>query len=183
MNTEHDCIYVASLTDYNGGILHGVWIDLNMCESECDLNDAVAQMLASSPGAAKGWGIAEEYAIHDYVGFSGINIDENTQLSTVWELHIVLLELTDFERGAFGEYVDYNGIKYVDSETVEAFRDSYRGEYDSEQAFAQELAEEIGIFDGANDILVSYFDYEAFARDIFIGDYYMTETGHVFASY
>ena len=27
-----------------------------------------------------------------------------------------------------------------------------------------------------------YFDMEAFARDLFVGDYYMADGGHVFAS-
>ena len=27
-----------------------------------------------------------------------------------------------------------------------------------------------------------YFDMEAFARDLFLGDYYMADGGHVFAS-
>jgi antirestriction protein len=55
-------IYVADLTAYNNGKLHGVWIN-----ARGDINDIWEQikaMLATSPE-----GFAEEYAIHDYEGF------------------------------------------------------------------------------------------------------------------
>lgn len=51
-------IYVASLSDYNAGRLHGSWLDANQPVDQ--LNDGVQAMLASSTEP-----LAEEYAIHD----------------------------------------------------------------------------------------------------------------------
>ena len=44
-------IYVASLSDYNAGILHGTWIDFDQLTDLDDLRAAIATMLATSPTA------------------------------------------------------------------------------------------------------------------------------------
>jgi len=51
-------IYVASLSDYNAGRLHGAWIDATQDADEIEAE--VQEMLAASPEP-----IAEEWAIHD----------------------------------------------------------------------------------------------------------------------
>jgi len=55
-------IYVASLSDYNAGRLHGGWFDADR-EPE-KLEKEIGFMLACSPEL-----IAEEWAIHDHEGF------------------------------------------------------------------------------------------------------------------
>jgi antirestriction protein len=69
-------IYVASLSDYNAGRLHGAWIDASQ-----DLDEVwrqVSEMLAASPEP-----IAEEWAIHDYDNFGPLRLDEYESLCTV----------------------------------------------------------------------------------------------------
>lgn len=56
----------------------------------------------------------------------------------------------------------------------------YRGKYDSETDFACEIAEEY--LEELPDFAKRYFDYNAFARDLFIQDYRM-EDGFVFSRY
>jgi hypothetical protein len=53
-------IYVASLSDYNDGVLHGAWI--NADQEADELHGDVGAMLRES---IQPW--AEEWAIHDYV--------------------------------------------------------------------------------------------------------------------
>ena len=62
-------VWIASLSDYNDGRLHGVWLDAN-AEAE-DLAVGIQEMLARSamPGA-------EEWAIHDYEGFGPLRLGE-----------------------------------------------------------------------------------------------------------
>lgn len=62
-------IYVASLSDYNNGDLHGRWIDIT--EGVEHINEQVQQMLTASPMPG-----AEEWAIHDYELPAGIKISE-----------------------------------------------------------------------------------------------------------
>ena len=53
MSTEHNCIYLASLYDYNAGILHGVWIDFDTCLNVGEVWEAIRAMLAASPTAKR----------------------------------------------------------------------------------------------------------------------------------
>ena len=72
-------IYVASLSDYNAGRLHGRWINADQDADE--IFAEVKTMLAASPEP-----FAEEWAIHDYEGFHGIKIHEWESFETVSEL-------------------------------------------------------------------------------------------------
>ncbi|MBO6250567.1 MAG: antirestriction protein ArdA, partial [Muribaculaceae bacterium] len=51
-------------------------------------------------------------------------------------------------------------------------RHSGNGKWSSEEDFAEQLAEDCCMLEGAPEFLKSYFDYKAFARDLFIDDYY-----------
>ncbi|MEU0218717.1 antirestriction protein ArdA [Streptomyces sp. NPDC006265] len=74
-------IYVASLSDYNAGILHGRWID---ADQDVDaMHEAIAEMLKESPAARKYGDVAEEYAIHDYDGFGDFNLGEYESLEKI----------------------------------------------------------------------------------------------------
>jgi antirestriction protein len=67
-------IYVASLSDYNAGVYHGEWIDANQDVDQ--IQEEVNAMLKASPTARKYGGVAEEWAIHDYDEFGGIELGE-----------------------------------------------------------------------------------------------------------
>ncbi|MCZ4119055.1 antirestriction protein ArdA [Streptomyces sp. H39-S7] len=69
MSQDTPRIYVASLSDYNNGVLHGAWIDAD--QEPDQIYAEVAAMLATSPVTGKFGEVAEEYAIHDYDGFPG----------------------------------------------------------------------------------------------------------------
>jgi hypothetical protein len=62
-------IYVASLSDYNAGRLHGRWIDAN--QPTHGIWSDIGDMLAESPEPG-----AEEWAIHDYEGFWPLELSE-----------------------------------------------------------------------------------------------------------
>jgi antirestriction protein len=54
--------------------------------------------------------------------------------------------------------------------------EAYQGTWDSEIAFAQELLADTADLDTAMGSLACYFDYKAFARDLFSGDYWSADT-------
>ena len=181
MSTEHNCIYVASLSDYNAGILHGVWIDFDTCLNVGEVWEAIRAMLAASPTAKREGVPAEEWAIHDYEGFGGIEVGEYESIPALWEARELLDTLDDPD--AFADWLSYEAraaIPEVTESNIESFQDSYRGWYRSKEEFAEELIEEMGILSNVDELLSRYFDYEAFARDLFMSDYYMSENGHVF---
>ena len=67
-------IYIASLSDYNAGILHGEWIELEGLSVD-DIRERINEILASSPTAKKYGEPSEEHAIHDFE-LGGIQISE-----------------------------------------------------------------------------------------------------------
>ncbi|WP_091548362.1 antirestriction protein ArdA [Modestobacter sp. DSM 44400] len=90
-------IYVASLSDYNAGILHGEWIDLQGKDVD-DVHAEIQAMLCSSPSIKYlSAGVPEEWVIHDYEGFGPINLGEYETTETV----VVIAELINEHGGAF----------------------------------------------------------------------------------
>lgn len=83
-------IYVASLSDYNNGILHGEWIDAG--QEPDQIHTEVEAMLKKSPAARKYGDVAEEWAIHDYEGFVGIELSEWDSFERVSALAKLLSE-------------------------------------------------------------------------------------------
>lgn len=151
-------IYVASLSDYNAGILRGKWIDANQ-DAE-DIHTEIEDMLSESKQD-----LAEEWAIHDSDGFDGITISESEDIEKVAQLGQAIKE----HGLAFALYADMVGSHYA---TVEGFEEQYQGAYKDEEDYAYELVDSLGYLQDASDFLASYFDYEKFARDLFMGDYW-----------
>jgi antirestriction protein len=154
-------IYVASLSDYNAGRLHGVWLDVTADTEE--LQDGVAAMLAASPEPG-----AEEWAIHDYEGFGGVRLDEYESLDAVSRLAAGLAD----HGPAFAAWADIAGR---DEETLERFEEAYLGQWDSLAAYAEELFEDLGYADLLDQAMPAgmqpyvRFDAEAFGRDLYLG--------------
>ncbi len=164
--TDEPRIYVASLSDYNAGVLHGVWIDCDGLDAD-DIHEAVAAMLAISPTAASEGSTAEEWAIHDYEGFGSLSIGEWESFETIAEYAAAIAE---HGAGPVGAYIadagEWNERK---------FEDSYAGEWENELAFAYDLADDI--LNIKDETLAAYFDYEKWSRDLFMGDYWSTDAG------
>ena len=151
-------IYVACLAAYNNGFLHGQWIDANQ-EAEA-IHAEIQDMLAQSP-----IGGAEEWAIHDYEGFFGLRLSESEDITTVAEIAAMIKE----HGAAWCAYADHVGPNYA---TKEGFEEAYSGEWDSEEDFAEDLARDTMEIPKH---LEFYIDYEKFARDLFINDYFSAE--------
>ncbi|NIJ52319.1 antirestriction protein [Dyadobacter arcticus] len=72
-------------------------------------------------------------------------------------------------------------------EQLESFQEGYRGYFggsmkDAKIEYACKYIDETGMFADAPSVLERYFDYEAFARDLFLEGYSELD-GHVFADY
>jgi len=155
-HTDTPRIYVASLADYNAGRLHGAWIDATQ-DAE-DIWEDVQAMLKLS---REPW--AEEWAIHGTDNFNGIDIRESESFDTVSDLAQAIEE----HGGAVAGFVSHFGQWDADG-----FEEAYVGQYDSQQAYADELAGELGYYQALEDagINASYFDLEQFASDLFNSD-------------
>lgn len=153
--TDTPRIYVASLSDYNAGRLVGAWIDLDETADADDIHEATRAMLAASPEP-----IAEEWAIHDYEGFGPIHLDEYESFDRVASLARAIAEHGD----AFAAWAtDDWRLRHPDR-----FTDQYLGQYDSEEDYARQYTDDAGFFDGMPEVFEAYFDFESYARDLFM---------------
>jgi antirestriction protein len=158
-------IYVASLSAYNAGRLHGAWIDADQDVDE--LHAEISAMLAHSPEP-----IAEEFAIHDYEGFGPTYLDEYESLDRVAALARGIAE----HGRAFAHWANYLGSN--DWEHLDRFDDCFLGQWESAEAFAESLLDDMGVDIDAigPDFLQPYVrvDMDAFARDLG-ADYFIAE--------
>ncbi|AEV52139.1 antirestriction protein [Rhodococcus phage RGL3] len=159
-------IYVASLSDYNNGVLHGEWYDLDDYANHEDLTDAVQEMLAKSPTAKEDGLPAEEWAIHDHEGFGGYEVSEYAWFDMLFALH----EAFNDHGNGFAAYL--KGVTSENPSTpedveslVESFQDEFVGEMTLAE-YAEEYVEDCLFTPETSDSLRNYFDYEAFARDM-----------------
>ena len=158
-------IYVASLSDYNAGRLHGEWIDAE--QSKQAIFSEIEAMLARSREPS-----AEEFAIHDYEGFSGLRIDEYESIDRVVRLAAGLAD----HGVAFAHWArrcsEEVSAKEWESE-LDRFSDAFLGVWESEQAYAEELLAEQGITEILDATVPAGLrpyvtvDYVAFASELF----------------
>ena len=159
-------IYVACLAAYNNGRLHGEWI--NADQSADELHEAVARILARSPEPG-----AEEWAIHDYEGFGELRLGEYESLERVAAIAAGIAEHGD----AFSAWLSYDESQDVTD--MQSFEDAYRGEWDSLRAYAEDYAEQTGMYDAAEKSGSQYVvvDIDMLTRDLDI-ELYTVESDH-----
>lgn len=165
-------IYVADLAAYNNGILHGAWIDATLDID--DIHAKIIELLKNSPEP-----FAEEYAIHDYEGFCGIDIHEYEGIESAHK-KAVFVE----EHGELGAQVaSHFGDDLDDAER--ALSEAYIGEYPSLADYAQELTEECS---EVPEHLAYYIDYDQMGRDMDMsGDIFFIQLAyeeiHIFSNH
>jgi antirestriction protein len=155
-------IYVASLADYNCGILHGTSITLDESTELDDVTAQVTLMLKASPAVKSGLScVAEDYAIHDYEGFDGYALHEYTPLSRAVTVAAAIAEHGE----AFALFLNDRNDDSVEDALAD-FNDRICGVWEDEQDFAwaefEELFPEAYQHTGACDWV--RFDPEAYVR-------------------
>lgn len=158
-------IYVASLSDYNAGRLHGVWIDATQDPPGiwADINS----MLAASPEfrAFPQGGPAEEWAIHDYEGFGSWKLSEWENIEKVSMVAQAIADHGD----PYAAWLENTG---GDSYDVSDFEAEYQGDYPSRAEFAEQWHEGVNSCD---EYLWSYIDWDAVARDMEYGEFWFAQ--------
>lgn len=197
-------IYVASLSDYNNGILHGAWIDA--AQDVDTIREEIAAMLRESKhpnvtvdcphcdgsGAltpdeecpeCDGSGkvpSAEEYAIHDYEGFGNWKTGEHPNLEQVAAYAAVVDRLDEDDAEAFSAWFGNETRDYTDADDMENdFLEVYRGRWDSLADYAQNLAEDCGMIPkDLSPWIAGNIDWEGCGRDLELGgDVWTHEAG------
>lgn len=148
--------WVGCLGCYNDGRLTGRWLDADEAQ---DLGEAG---LADIDNFCTSCGAAEFHVFdHENIGNAGeMSVDEFVALAETWT------EIAeDGLEGAFAAFLENEHLRGT-ADDLDAFRDSYGGEWTSPAHWADEYLDEIGALDGLmTSSLRRYFDHAAFARD------------------
>ncbi len=151
-------IYVASLADYNAGRLHGAWIDATQDVEQIEAE--IASMLDRSPEP-----VAEEWAIHDYEGFSGIGLSEQETIDRISRLAEGIAD----EGMAFATWISSCSPS---EETTDRFEEAFLGHFPSRKAYGEHIVDDFGYQDMIDRAIPDYlspyvrFDADSYSRDI-----------------
>jgi len=148
----------------------GIWLGLESVDSWADIHEALHHA-----------GVGAEY------GDDVLVADVEGALATAcYSSQVDMLDLTayldlraDIGRHGFNAGAVVAFINWYGSWDADAFENAYMGTHDSEQAFAEQYIDDAGVLSDMPTHLQCYFDYEAFARDLFCGDYWF-DGGFVF---
>lgn len=155
-------VYVGTYGKYNSGSLKGKWVDLSDFSSKTEFYNYIKELHSDE--------VDPEFMFQDWEGIPSSLIDESWISDDLWTTYLNS-DLTDEEKEDFQAFSNY----YGEGATIEQFRDSYRGRWDSEEAFVEDWVDSIGLLDSIPEELRYYFDYEKYTQDLFINDYVSTE--------
>lgn len=168
--SDSPALYCGTYGKYNSGNLSGMWVNLstfddyeefiNFCKAiHADEEDPelMYQDYENMPGSL----------YHESMGEEGFNkIEEYCELCDDYGVSAV----EDF-------------LEWYSPEDLDMMYDSYAGVYDSKEDFAREIVNGCYDLEKMMGDLSYYFDYEALARDLFLGDYHFGSHGTVLRTF
>lgn len=165
-------VYVGTYRKYNEGSIEGAWLDLSDYDDKDEFYEACAELHSDEDDA--------EYMFQDWENLPDGLIGESWISEKVFSLVNELNDIDNIE--AFSAFVDAFGfdLENDDIDDIKSkFDDNYQGEYTDEEDFAYKIVQEC--YD-LPEFAQSYFDYEKYARDLFMGDYSFQD-GYVFRQF
>jgi len=163
---------VAGFFYIDGIPTKGIWVDLLPVRSWDDIKEQLENAFPDS--------VVDEILMADYEGdilkpFYSSSCDGFSM--TEWAEFAAELESTHLDMEVIEAYAD-NASSWEDV-TIQNIEDSYFGEYESDRDFAENYAEETGLFFGVSDTVKYYFDYESYWK-CELRHYFYESNGHYF---
>jgi len=170
-NLMHSKVYVGTYAKYNNGSIKGDWIELSNFSSLEEFYEFCSELHADETDP--------EFMFQDWENIPSELISESSLSENIFSIIEKISDLQYNTLEAFSTWVSIgnHNIASDDIDSLfESFEEDYQGCYNSEEDFAYQIIDEC--YD-LSDFVKSYFDYERFARDLFMSDY-TYENGHVF---
>ena len=168
--SDSPALYCGTYGKYNSGNLSGMWVDVSTFD---DYEDFVNFCLAIHADEEDPELMYQDFEnmpdslYHESMGEEGFNkIAEYCELCDEYGVEAV----DDF-------------LEWDSTEDLDNMHDAYVGVYDSREDFAREIVSDCYDIENIMGNLACYFDYEAFARDLFMGDYYFGSHGTVLRTF
>lgn len=165
---DQPAIYCGTYGKYNNGSLDGAWLDLEAFDSYDEFLEICALLHDDEDDP--------EFMFQDYQGFPREWYDESG-LKESFDNIVEYCKLDENDREVFDAYYEWSG-----NADFAHFRDHYMGKFDTEEDFAEYIVSECYDLDNMMGDLSFYFDYERYARDLFMTDYTFCD-GYVFSNY
>ena len=166
-DSDSPALYCGTYGKYNSGSFNGMWVDITTFDSYEDFKAFCLAIHADEEDP--------ELMFQD-----GENIPDSLCSESMGEEGFNNLL-------KYCELCDEYGVSAVDdflewdsTDDLDRMHDAYAGVYDSKEDFAREIVNDCYDLDKMMGDLAYYFDYEAFARDLFINDYCLGSHGTVF---
>lgn len=165
-------VYIE-VTTTNGNTL-AAWIDIDGMDSWQEVTEAFqerhpkaclchAEMLVHDTQGDLARAFAGRYGSFDINGFG--------------EAQPVAYALCGDGEAAIAAYIDHFG-----DWSAERFEEAWQGAWESEEDYAEQLADDMGLLDSMPENLRGYFDWAAWTRDLFLDGYAYVD-GFVFTTY
>jgi antirestriction protein len=150
-------VWIASLSDYNAGHLHGAWVDAD--QGADDIWEGINGVLRTSSEAG-----AEEWAVFDYEGFGPLRLSEYETVERISRLGRGIGE----QGVAFAVFASFLGD---DDQLLDQFEDCYIGQWESAVAYVEEFLEDVGIGRTLDEAVPEpYRDYVRFDTEALVRD-------------
>ncbi|MBC9927232.1 antirestriction protein ArdA [Leucobacter sp. cx-169] len=150
--------WIGCLACYNNGRLVGAWFDAETADTVtlADVHDGANHVRRD----------CEEMWVLDH---ENIPTKGEMSPSEAAEWGRVIVSVPERDRPALCAWVasgDYIAEGAGDIPSVNDFEERYAGHWDSFRDYAVDFAEDIGLLNDAPETLATYFDWDAWARDL-----------------
>ena len=169
-DSDSPALYCGTYGKYNSGNFRGMWVDLSTFDSYEDFVNFCKAIHADEEDP--------EIMCQD-----GENIPDSLCSESMGEKEFNnLLKYCELCDDYSVEAVD-DFLEWYTPEDLDNMHDAYAGVYDSEEDFAREIVNERYDIEKMMGDLSYYFNYEALARDLFLGDYHFGSHGTVLRTF
>ena len=167
---ESPALYCGTYGKYNSGNLGGMWVNLSTFDSYDEFVNFCKAIHADEEDPEL---MYQDFAnIPDSLYHESMGEEEFNNILEYCEL------CDDYSVSAVDDF-----LEIFRPEDMDNMQDAYVGEYDSKEDFAREIVNDCYDIENMMGSLADYFDYEAFARDLFMCDYHFGSHGTVFARF
>ena len=164
--SDSPALYCGTYGKYNSGNLSGMWVDVSTFD---DYEDFLNFCYAIHADERDPELMYQDYEnMPDSLYHESMGEKEFNKIAEYCEL------CDDYGVSAVDDFLEWDSTEDLDN-----MHDAYVGVYDSREDFAREIVSDCYDIENIMGNLACYFDYEAFARDLFMCDYYFGSHGTV----
>lgn len=166
-NSDEPALYCGTYGKYNSGNLCGMWLDLSTFDSYDDFENFCLAIHADEE--------SPELMYQDYENMPG-SLYHESMGEKGFEKIMEYCDLCD----EYGVSAVDDFLEFYSPEDLDRMQDAYAGVYDSREEFAKEKVIENFNPEKIMGDFADYFDYDAYARDLFLNGCKYGSHGTVF---